>query len=42
MRFIRKIRLGKKIYLAEVKNVRENGKVKQKFIRYLGTEIDRL
>ena len=40
MSFIRKIKLGKKVYLAEVKSVRENGKVKQKFIRYLGTEID--
>ena len=40
MSFIRKIKVGKKIYLAEVKSVRENGKVKQKFIRYVGTEID--
>ena len=40
MTFIRKIKIGKRTYLAEVKSVRENGKVKQKFIRYLGTEID--
>ena len=40
MSFIRKIKVGEKIYLAEVKSVRENGKVKQKFIRYLGKEID--
>lgn len=40
MSFIRKIKIGEKIYLAEVKSVRENGKVRQKFIRYLGTEID--
>ena len=40
MSFIRKIKVGQKTYLAEVKSVRENGKVRQKFIRYLGTEID--
>ena len=40
MSFIRKIKIGKRVYLAEVKSVRENGKVKQKFIRYLGTQID--
>ena len=40
MTFIRKVKVGKRIYLAEVKNMRENGKVKQKFIRYLGREID--
>lgn len=40
MSFIRKIKIGQKTYLAEVKSVRENGKVKQKFIRYIGTEID--
>ncbi|MBI2630449.1 hypothetical protein HYW76_05085, partial [Candidatus Pacearchaeota archaeon] len=27
-------------YLAEVKGYRENGKVKQKVIKYLGKEID--
>ena len=40
MTFIRKVKVGKRIYLAEVKNMRENGKVKQKFIRYFGREID--
>lgn len=40
MSFIRKIKIGERIYLAEVKSVRENGKVRQKFIRYVGTEID--
>lgn len=40
MSFIRKIKIGKRVYLAEVKSVRENGKVRQKFIRYLGTQID--
>ena len=41
MSFIRKIKVGKKVYLAEVKSIRENGKVRQKFIRYVGTEINR-
>lgn len=40
MAFIRKIKIGEKVYLAEVKSVRENGKVKQKFIRYLGREMN--
>lgn len=40
MSFIRKIKIGKRTYLAEVKSVRENGRVRQKFIRYIGTEID--
>ena len=40
MTFIRKLKVGDKIYLAEVKSVRENGKVKQKFIKYLGREMD--
>ncbi len=40
MSFIRKIKVGRETYLAEVKSVRENGKVKQKFIRYLGKEIN--
>src|SRR3989338_4157291 len=40
MAFIRKIKVGKKVYLAEVKSYRENGKIKQKFIRYLGREVN--
>jgi transposase len=40
MTFIRKIKVGKKVYLAEVKSYRENGKIKQKFIRYLGREVN--
>ena len=40
MTFVRKVKVGKRIYLAEVKNVRKHGKVKQEFIRYLGREID--
>jgi transposase len=40
MTFIRKIKTKSGTYLAEVKGYREDGKVKQKFIRYLGKEID--
>src|SRR3989338_2756847 len=40
MVFIRKIKKKSGTYLAEVEGYRENGKVKQKFIRYLGKEID--
>jgi hypothetical protein len=40
MSFIRKKKVKDKIYLVDVKNVRENGKIKQKFIRYLGREVD--
>src|SRR4030042_6022371 len=40
MSFIRKKKVGDKVYLVEVKNVRENGKIKQKFIRYLGREVN--
>ena len=40
MTFIRKKKVGEKVYLVEVKNVRENGKIKQKYVRYLGKEIN--
>ena len=40
MSFIRKVKVGKKIYLAEVESIRKGGKIKQKFIRYLGREIN--
>ncbi|MBU2522861.1 MAG: transposase [Nanoarchaeota archaeon] len=40
MVFIRKIKVGEKVYLAEVKSYRENGKIRQKFIRYLGREVN--
>jgi len=40
MTFIRKKKVGEKVYLIEVKNVRENGKIKQKFVKYLGREIN--
>lgn len=40
MSFIRKIRKGDRIYLAEVENHRVEGKVVQRFIRYVGKEAD--
>lgn len=40
MSFIRKIKRGGRIYLAEVENQRVNGKVVQKHLRYIGTEAD--
>jgi transposase len=40
MSFIRKIKVGKYIYLAEVESIREGNKVRQKFIRYIGKEVN--
>jgi transposase len=40
MSFIRKRKRNGQIYLEEVENVRENGKVVQKFIRHVGREAD--
>lgn len=40
MVFIRKIKIRNRVYLAKVKSVRENGKVKQKFVKYIGREIN--
>lgn len=40
MSFIRKIKRGGKVYLAEVENVRIDGKVVQRHIRYVGKEAD--
>lgn len=40
MSFIRKIKKGNKIYLAEVENLRVNGKTIQKHIRYIGKEVN--
>ena len=40
MTFIRKKKVGDKVYLVEVKNVRENGKIKQKFVKYIGREVN--
>lgn len=40
MSFVRKIKKGKRVYLAEVENVRIDGKVTQRHIRYIGKEAD--
>lgn len=40
MAFIRKIKKGNSIYLAEVESYREDGKVKQRVLRYLGKEVE--
>lgn len=40
MSFIRKRKRNGQIYLEEVENVRENGKVVQRFIRHVGREAD--
>lgn len=40
MSFIRKIKQGNRIYLAEVENQRIAGKIVQKHIRYVGREAD--
>jgi transposase len=40
MSFIRKIKKGDKVYLAEVENVRVDGIVRQRHIRYIGKEAD--
>lgn len=40
MSFIRKIKKGNSVYLAEVKNQRIGGKVVQKHVRYVGKEVD--
>jgi transposase len=40
MSFIRKYRVGGKIYLAEVESRRVKGKVVQRFIRYVGKQAD--
>jgi transposase len=40
MSFIRKRKRNGQIYLEEVENIRENGKIKQRFIRHVGREAD--
>ena len=40
MTFVRKVKVGKRTYLAEVQSVRVDGKVKQRFIRYIGREVN--
>ena len=40
MSFIREIKRGKQVYYDEVENIRVNGKVVQKHIRYIGKDRD--
>ncbi len=40
MAFIRKVKTKSGTYLAEVESYRKKGKVKQRFLRYIGKEID--
>lgn len=40
MVFIKRIKRGNHVYLAEVKSVRDGDKVKHEFIRYVGKEVD--
>ncbi len=40
MAFIRKIKKGNATYLAKVESYRENGKVKQRVIEYIGKEVN--
>ncbi|MBN1290663.1 MAG: transposase, partial [Candidatus Latescibacteria bacterium] len=40
MSFIRKIKKGNSVYLAEVENKRIDGRIVQKHIRYVGKEVD--
>ncbi|HMO02333.1 MAG TPA: transposase [Oligoflexia bacterium] len=40
MAFIRKIKTNSGTYLAEVKSVREGGKVRQKVLKYIGKEVN--
>ena len=40
MSFIRRIKKGGSVYLAEVENNRIDGKVVQRHIRYIGREVD--
>ena len=37
---IKRHKIGDRVYRAEYKNARVNGKVKSEFIRYLGVEKD--
>jgi hypothetical protein len=40
MSFIRRVKRNGKVYLAEVKNERIDGRCVQKYICYIGTEVD--
>jgi transposase len=40
MAYIKKIKVGDSIYLAKVESYRQDGKVKQRFIEYVGKEVE--
>ena len=40
MAFIRKVKVGKQVYLQEVESIWENGKSKHRYIRTIGKEVD--
>jgi transposase len=40
MAYIKKIKVGDSVYLAKVESYRQDGKVKQRFIEYVGKEVD--
>jgi transposase len=40
MSFVRRIKKGDSVYLAKVESYRQDGKVKQKVLEYLGKEVD--
>ena len=40
MTFIKRIKKGRHVYLAEVKSVRKGKRVRHEFIRYIGKEVD--
>lgn len=40
MVFVRRYKRGAYTYLAEVESYRENGKIKQRFVKYIGREVD--
>jgi len=40
MSFVRKVKVGKHVYLQEVESIWENGKSKHKYIRTIGKEVD--
>jgi transposase len=42
MAFVRKIKKGNSVYLARVENYRQDGKVKQRVLEYLGKEVNSL
>jgi len=40
MAFIRRLKRGESTYLVEVESYRKKGKIKQRYLRYVGKEVD--